>query len=67
MDERKAPRVARDVHGLQVIGTARILVEAKRAGLLSEIASSLVTLRQAGYWIHEAIVEAALREAGETG
>lgn len=67
LDERKARRVARDIHGLQVIGTARILVQAKRAGLLPEIASSFGTLRQAGYWIHDAIVQAALREAGETG
>lgn len=67
LDERKARRLARDIHGLQVIGRARILVEAKRAGLLPEIASSFALLRQAGYWIHEAIVQAALREAGEGG
>jgi predicted nucleic acid-binding protein len=65
IDERKARKVARDVYGLQVIGTARILVEAKRTGLLPEIASSFSALRQAGYWIHDAIVQAALQEAGE--
>ena len=67
IDERKARKVARDIHGLQVIGTARILIEAKRAGLLSEITSSFDKLRQAGYWIHEQIVQEALREAGEAG
>ena len=66
IDERKARRVARDIHGLQVIGTARILVEAKRLGLLAEVASSFNQLRQDGYWIHDTIVQAALREAGET-
>jgi len=66
IDERKARKVARDIHGLQVIGTARILVEAKRRGLLAEIASSFKQLRQEGYWIHDTIVQAALREAGET-
>jgi len=66
MDERKARRVARDIHGLQVIGTARILVESKRADLMPEISSSFERLRQAGYWIHETIVQAALREVGET-
>jgi predicted nucleic acid-binding protein len=65
IDERKARKVARNIHGLQVIGTARILIEAKRAGLLSEIASSFDKLRQAGYWIHERIIQEALREAGE--
>ena len=57
--------VARDIHGLQVIGTARILVEAKRNGLLAEVASSFKKLRQEGYWIHDTITQAALREAGE--
>jgi len=65
IDERKARKVARDIHGLEVIGTARILVEAKRRGLLTEVASSFKKLRQEGYWIHDTIVQAALREAGE--
>lgn len=65
IDERKARKVARDIHGLQVIGTARILVEAKRRGLLGEIASSFSKLRQEGYWIHDTIVQTALREVGE--
>ena len=46
--------------------TCRILVEAKRHGLLAEVASSFKKLRQEGYWIHDTIVEAALREAEES-
>lgn len=65
VDERKARKVARDIYGLQVVGTARILIEAKRAGLLTEVASSFKKLRQEGYWIHDIIVEATLREVGE--
>lgn len=65
IDERKARKVARDIYGLQPIGTARILVEAKKKGLLPEIASQFQKLRQEGYWIHASIVETALREAGE--
>jgi predicted nucleic acid-binding protein len=65
IDERKARKVARDIYGLQPIGTARILVEAKRKSLLPEIASQFQKLRQEGYWIHASIVETALREAGE--
>ncbi len=65
IDERKARKVARDVYSLQPIGTARILIEAKKKNLLTEIASSLAELRREGYWIHEDIVHAALREAGE--
>jgi hypothetical protein len=65
IDERKARKVARDVYGLQPVGTARVLIEAKKKGLLTEIAPSLEVLRREGYWIHEDIVHAALREAGE--
>jgi predicted nucleic acid-binding protein len=65
IDERKARKVARDVYGLQPIGTARILVEAKKKNMLPEIASQFHKLRQEGYWIHHSIIETALREAGE--
>ncbi len=65
IDERKARKVARDIYGLQPIGTARILVEAKKKNLLPDIASQFQKLRQEGYWIHASIVETALREAGE--
>jgi predicted nucleic acid-binding protein len=65
IDERKARKVARDVYGLQPVGTARILIEAKKKKLLPEIGPSLEALRREGYWIHEDIVRAALREAGE--
>ncbi len=67
IDERKARKVARDIYGLQPIGTARILVEAKRHNLLSDIAFQFQKLRREGYWIHDSIVERALREAGEIG
>ena len=66
IDERKARKVARDVYGLQPIGRARILVEAKKRKLLPDIAPLFQKLRQEGYWIHAAIVETALREAGES-
>ena len=65
IDERKARKVARDIHGLQVVGTARVLVEAKRRGLLLEVASAFKQFWENGYWIHDTIVQAALREAGE--
>ncbi len=66
IDERKARKVARDIYGLHPIGTVRILVEAKKKKLLPDIASPLQKLRQEGYWIHTAIIETALREAGES-
>ena len=65
IDERKARKVARDIYGLQPVGTARILVEAKKINLLPDVASQFQRLQQEGYWIHRSITEAALREAGE--
>ena len=65
IDERKARKVARDVYGLKPIGTARILVEAKRKKLLPDIRSQFQKLRLEGYWIHDSIVQTALREVGE--
>lgn len=66
MDERKARRIARDIYGLRVMGSARLLVEAKRHGVLDSVATALQAMRAQGYWIHDAIVQYALREAGET-
>jgi predicted nucleic acid-binding protein len=66
IDERKARKIARSIYGLDVIGSARLLVEAKRHGVLDSVATTLQAMRAQGYWIHDAIVQYALREAGET-
>ncbi len=65
VDERKARKIARTVYGLHVIGSARVMVEAKRRGLLDNIGSELQTMRDGGYWIGDSIVNAALKSAGE--
>jgi hypothetical protein len=65
IDERKARKIARKIYGLNVVGSARILVEAKRQNLIPSVSEALSGMRNAGYWIHENIVKAALRQAGE--
>lgn len=65
IDERKGRQIAREVYKLQVIGSAGILVEAKRYGHLDNVKEALATMRQHGYWLHEKIVTSILREAGE--
>lgn len=65
IDERKARRIARSIYGLSVFGSARVLVEAKRRGLLENVARALNEMREAGYWIADSIVEETLRRAGE--
>lgn len=66
IDERKGRRIAREIYGLEVLGTARVLVEARRAGRLPPpLSRSFESLRMAGYWIDSKIVEACLKEVGE--
>ncbi|NLD37448.1 MAG: DUF3368 domain-containing protein [Desulfatiglans sp.] len=65
IDERKARKIARTVYGLEVIGSARILVEAKNKGLIENVGSALQNMRDNGYWMGASIVEAALKMAGE--
>jgi hypothetical protein len=65
IDERKARKIARTIYGLHVIGSARILVEAKKQGLIACVGAALQKMRDRGYWIGDAIVSAALQQAGE--
>jgi len=65
VDERKARKIARTVYGLHVIGSARVLVEAKRRGLSDNVGVALQAMQDGGYWIGDSIVDAALKQAGE--
>lgn len=65
IDEIKGRRVARHLYGLSVIGTARLLVEAKRAALVTQVRPLLDQIRSNGYWMADSIVAEILRHAGE--
>lgn len=65
LDEIKGRHLARNVYGLAVIGTARLLAEAKRAFLISQVRPLLDEMRGNGYWISDKIVSEILRQAGE--
>ncbi len=65
IDEAKARKIARDIYGLKVIGTARVLVEAKKNGLIENVERELRSMQARGYWIAEKIVCIACKEAGE--
>ena len=66
IDERKARKIARNVYGLKVIGSAGILVEAKHKGLIENVGLAIKNMRDNGYWIGDSIIEAALKKAGES-
>lgn len=63
IDERKARKVARRVFGLETIGTAGILVQARRRGMTPELGPLFAQLRQQNYWIDDKIVSWALQAA----
>ena len=65
LDEVKARHVARHVYGLHVVGTARLLVEAKRASLIPAVHPLLLRMRDNGYWISDRIIAEIRRQAGE--
>jgi hypothetical protein len=65
IDERRGRRFAQQVYGLPVKGTAGILVEAHRRGLISGVRSRLLELRTAGYFIADSVIDAASQAVGE--
>ncbi|MBW1699264.1 MAG: DUF3368 domain-containing protein [Deltaproteobacteria bacterium] len=65
IDERKARKIAREIYGVHVVGSARILVEAKHRCLISNVREALEGMRNAGYWIHDDIMKMALEQAEE--
>jgi predicted nucleic acid-binding protein len=65
IDEKKARKIARKIYGLHVVGSARILVEAKHRGLISNVGEALEEMRSAGYWIHDDIMKTAVEQAHE--
>jgi len=65
IDEKKARKIARIIFGLRVIGSARVLIEAKNRGIIESVGNMLELIRGNGYWIHDDIIDLAKRMAGE--
>jgi len=65
IDERRGRRIAQHVYGLPIKGTAGILVEANRRGLISEVRPRLLELRASGYFIADNVIAAACQAVGE--
>jgi predicted nucleic acid-binding protein len=63
IDEKRGRKIAHQVYGLPVKGTAGLLVEAHRRGLLNDVRATLLDLKHAGYFLSEAVIEAACEAA----
>lgn len=64
MDDHQARRAAESLN-LAVIGSAGILVRAKRAGSIKAVLPLLLRMRENGYYISNRVIERACREVGE--
>jgi predicted nucleic acid-binding protein len=65
MDEAEGRRAAHAL-GLTVIGVLGILLQARKAGLISSVQCVISKLEaDAGFWLSPSLVEQALRKAGE--
>jgi predicted nucleic acid-binding protein len=64
MDERLG-RQAATAHGLSVIGSAGILIAAKRKGLISEVQPVLLTWKSIGYFLSPTLIATVLERTGE--
>jgi len=63
IDEKRGRRIAQTIYGLPVKGSVGLLVEAQRRGLLADLRSTLVGLKTSGYFLSDALIEAACRAA----
>lgn len=64
IDDAIARRIAR-AHGVQVIGTAGVLLKARKTGAVKRIAPLLAQMRANGYFLSDALIEEILRRSGE--
>lgn len=64
LDDRKARRWAK-FFGLRIIGTAGLLVRAKRQGIVEEVKPILEALKQSNFRLHPSLEREVLQLAGE--
>jgi predicted nucleic acid-binding protein len=64
IDDRKGRKAAQKL-GVPVMGTLKLLLEAKRKGILRQVKPLLVALEQTGRYLDEQLRRWVLEEAGE--
>ena len=65
LDDRKARRIAMGAYKLRVLGSAGLLVTAKRAGLVPKVRPLLDAMVARGYYLSQRLVDEATTAAGE--
>lgn len=64
LDDLKARKIAEEL-GVEVIGTAGVLLLAKRRGVVNEVKPLLAELVGKGFRISDSVIEVILKAAGE--
>ena len=64
LDDKKARRIARQLN-LPVTGTVALCISAKQRGFIPKLSDVLDQLLATGFFLADALAEAALRQAGE--
>jgi predicted nucleic acid-binding protein len=64
LDDREARSIAQRL-GVRILGTVGVVLRLKRAGLVSDVKSHLVQIKQVGGYISDELLREALRSAGE--
>lgn len=64
IDEKRGREIAR-ASGVRVSGVAGVLIQAKVHGIVPAVRPLLEQMQQKGYWLSDAVVEAASRLASE--
>lgn len=59
IDERRDRRIAHQIYGLPVRGTAGLLAEARRYGWVGDLRPLLYQLKAAGYFLADSVIDAA--------
>jgi predicted nucleic acid-binding protein len=63
IDEKRGRKIAHQIYGLPVKGTAGLMVEAHRRGLLDDVRVTLLDLKRAGYFLSDTVIDAACAAA----
>ena len=63
IDERRGRRIAHQIYGLPVRGTAGLLAEARRRGWVGALRPLLYQLKAAGYFLADSVIDAACQAA----
>lgn len=65
IDERKGRKIAEVYYNLPILGTAGLLLLAKKKGFVEEVKPLLDEIRKKGYFISNQIFERTIQKAGE--